>query len=229
MNHHANITRIKAVYNALGNLRDNVVFIGGAIISFYPDREVMEVRPTDDIDILIEILSYAERSILEEQLRSMGFTHDIASGIVCRFKIQGIIVDVLPTDDHSIGFSNIWYPEGFKTSVHYRLDEHHVIRILSAPYFLAIKLEAFKGRGGNDGRTSQDFEDIVFILENRGVIWTEIMATNRELKEYLKGEFIQLLAENGFYEWIDSHVERNTPRATDQIIAQIKKFVEDQI
>jgi hypothetical protein len=34
----------------------------------------------------------------------IGFTNDIDSGIVCRYKIRGIVVDVMPTDDPSIGF-----------------------------------------------------------------------------------------------------------------------------
>ena len=59
MNHHQNITRIKAVNNALGPLNDKVVFVGGATVSLYAEYEngIPEdlVRPTDDVDILIEL------------------------------------------------------------------------------------------------------------------------------------------------------------------------------
>lgn len=54
MSHQTNLLRIKAVYNALGSLQDDVVFVGGATVSLYADRMAEEVRPTDDIDILIE-------------------------------------------------------------------------------------------------------------------------------------------------------------------------------
>jgi len=175
MSHHTNIVRIKAVSNALNDLKEKVVFVGGATISLYPDRAVFEVRPTDDIDVIIEILNYVDRAKLEERLRSIGFSHDIESGVICRYKIQGIIVDIMPTNDPSIGFTNIWYPEGFKKAVDYEIDERNVIKILSAPYFIATKLEAHKGRGKNDGRTSQDFEDIVYVLENRESIWEEMI------------------------------------------------------
>lgn len=43
-----NITRIKAVYNALGDIRNEVVFVGGATIALYADRSTSDVRPTDD-------------------------------------------------------------------------------------------------------------------------------------------------------------------------------------
>lgn len=229
MNHHKNTVRIKAVNNHLGDLKDKVVFVGGATISLYADRETLEVRPTDDIDIIVEIISYSERSMLEEKLRSMGFQHDIASNVVCRFKIKGIIVDIMPTSDESIGFKNIWYPEGFKNAMDSILDDRTTIKILSAPYFIATKLEAFKGRGRGDGRTSHDFEDIVYVLENRHTVWDEIRSTKGELKNYLINEFSKLKENTSLFEWIDSHVEYGSPPASYRIIQEIERFIIDNL
>jgi predicted nucleotidyltransferase len=225
MSHQTNIVRIKAVSNALGKLKDKVVFVGGATISLYPDRIVFEVRPTDDIDVIIEILNYDERAKIEEVLRSMGFEHDAESGVICRYKIHGIVVDIMPTDDPSIGFSNKWYPEGYLNSVNYSIDDTATIKILGAPYFIATKLEAHKNRGKNDGRTSQDFEDIVYVLENRATIWDEMNASGLDLKKYLRSEFIDLLKNKNLPEWIDCHVERGPNPATSAIIENIKIFV----
>ena len=224
MSHHTNIVRIKAVANALTGLKEKVVFVGGATISLYPDRPVFEVRPTDDVDIIIEILNYVDRTKLEEKLRSIGFSHDIESGVICRYKIQGIIVDIMPTNDPSVGFTNIWYPAGFDKAVNYEIDERNIIKILSAPYFIATKLEAHKGRGKNDGRTSQDFEDIIYVLENREAIWEEMNNSGESVKGYLRSEFLSLLNNPNLFEWIDSHVERGSPPATYLIIDQLKKF-----
>ncbi len=220
------MTRIKAVYNALEELQDKVVFVGGAVVSLYADREVPEFRPTDDVDVLVEVLNYKERTRLEEILRLKGFTHDIASGIVCRFIIKGITVDVMPTNDSSIGFTSQWYEKGFMNSILYKIDDKHIIRILSAPYFLVTKLEAFNGRGGSDGRTSQDFEDIVFILEQRSTIWNELASADDEVRIYVVMEFLRLKSNPNLREWIDSHVERNSPRATRRIMDEMEKFIE---
>jgi hypothetical protein len=46
---------------------------------------------------------------LEEKLLAIGFQNMIDSKIVCRYTINGIIVDIMPTNDTSIGFTNIWY------------------------------------------------------------------------------------------------------------------------
>lgn len=226
MPHHTNIVRIKAVNNALQELRELVVFVGGATISLYADRPVLEVRPTDDIDVIVEILNYSQRYQLEERLREIGFKNDVESDIICRFKIQGILVDIMPTDDPSVGFNNKWYPNGYEHAENYTLDDGQVIRILTAPYFLATKLEAFKGRGGGDGRTSHDFEDIVFILENRESLWHEISTCDDEVKSYLITEFSAIMDNPHIYEWIDSHVERGiTPPQTSTIIANIKNWL----
>lgn len=225
MSHNINITRIKTIYNALEDLQNKVVFVGGATVSLYADRETLELRPTDDVDVIIEILNYKERAQLEDKLREKGFTHDVESGIVCRYKIKGIIVDIMPTNDPSIGFENRWYDAGFQNAAYYTIDDHHTVRILTAAFFLATKWEAFKSRGGNDGRTSRDFEDIVFVFEHRPDIWKEIISGDEALYDYFKSEFTDLRANAHLFEWIDSHVERIEPRATRQILESMDQFL----
>ncbi|MEO8762767.1 MAG: hypothetical protein ABI416_00675 [Ginsengibacter sp.] len=106
-------------------------------------------------------------------MRKPGFVNDQFSRVICRFTIGAVTVDIMPTGENVLGFSNRWYPKGYKNALEYRKDGNRVIKILSAPYFIATKLEAFKNRGKNDGRTSTDFEDIVFVLENRSSIWED--------------------------------------------------------
>lgn len=107
----------------------------------------------------------------------------------------------------------------------YRVDEEHIVKIFSAPYFIASKLEAFKNRGENDGRTSTDFEDIVFVLENRFSIWEELNLTEGDLKNYLKDTFRQMLENPFFGEWIDAHAGFGSPPATYYIIDKLEEFI----
>lgn len=225
MSHHTNIVRIKSVANLLGDLNEKVVFVGGATLSLYSSRRTFEVRPTDDVDVIIEILNYPQRTELEEKLRSIGFANDVESGIICRWHIEKITVDIMPTDDPSIGFTNKWYPEGYKNAISYIIDDRCTVRILDSPYFLATKLEAFKGRGNNDGRTSHDFEDIIYVLENRSDIWQEMGTAPNDVKEYLLAEFRKLLDNPNIYEWIDCNVERGSPPATYYIHEKLRDFV----
>lgn len=225
MNDHTNIVRIKAVANALGYLNQKVVFVGGATLSLYATRSVFEVRPTDDVDIIIEVLNYAEGTALDDRLRAIGFTNDVESGVVCRWRIEKITVDIMPTTDSAMGFSNYWYPEGYRNAINHKIDDKCTINILQPPYFLATKLEAFKGRGQSNGRTSHDFEDIIYVLENRLEIWQEIERASSDIKEYLLAEFSYLLDNPNILEWIDCHVERGAPPATYYIYDKLKYMV----
>lgn len=99
MSKQANINRIRAVYNALGALKNDVVFVGGATVALYAEREAEDARPTDDIDIVVEIATRAAYAKLEEQLHAIGFQPDTSSASICRFRVQGIVVDIMTTQD----------------------------------------------------------------------------------------------------------------------------------
>lgn len=101
------------------------------------------------------------------------------------------------------------------------------MRIFAPVYFLASKLEAFKSRGKNDGRTSKDFEDIVFLLENRSQIWQEMESAEGDVKEYLKNELRAILNNPFVEEWVDSHAGYGVIPATAFIINSMQKFVEE--
>ncbi len=96
MSHHINITRIKAISRILKSIKKDVVFVGGATVSLYADSKSSEVRPTDDVDVVIELAAYNNYTQLEEELRNVGFENDKDSGIICRYMVQGIIVDIMP-------------------------------------------------------------------------------------------------------------------------------------
>ena len=229
MSHSINITRIKAVSNALAKLKRPVVFAGGATVSLYADIDFREeARPTDDVDVVLELVAYKNYAAVEEQLRAIGFINDITSKVICRYKFQGLIVDIMPTDEKVLGFSNKWYAPGFKRAIDFEIDKQHIVKIFPAAYFIASKLEAFKSRGKDDGRTSSDFEDIVFVLNYRNKIWEELQKTDKEVMQYLKNEFSKLLAGNYIDEWIAVHLDYNDRQRGDLISGRLKEFVNAQ-
>lgn len=224
MSHQNNVSRIKVVREALGDLRNEVVFVGGSTVSFYADRETFEVRETDDVDVIIEVLTYSDHVKFEEKIQKLGFSPDMGSKVKVRYNIKGITVDFMPTIDVAIGFENKWYPDGYKNAIEYTIDENETIKILSPEHFIATKLEAFKSRGYSDPRQSHDFEDIVYVLENREAIWSELAACSEPLRGYLRDEFGKLLLQQGIEEWIDCHVDFVSPPSTYMIIDELKKF-----
>lgn len=88
MHHYTNLVRIKAVANAINPLNKKIVFVGVAAVSLYADNISLNVRPTEDVDVIVEVLDYTEFSQFEDKLRQIGFQNDILSGIICRYTIE---------------------------------------------------------------------------------------------------------------------------------------------
>lgn len=227
MNRETNIRRIRTVNTALGNLKDKFVFVGGATVSLYADRMTEEMRPTDDVDILVEVWSRWDYAAMEEKLRQAGFQNDIEAKFLGRYIIHGVTVDLMPISGDILGFTNIWYAEGFKQAIEFNIDNDNTVKIFSPPYFIASKLEAFKNRGGSDGRTSSDFEDIIFVFENRNSIWNEMKESEKLVKANLQKEFSRFFENPYFEEWIDVHTSFSSPSSTHYILAALNKFISE--
>lgn len=185
-----NLALVAQVAQGLQELRDKMVFIGGAVISLYTDDPAAEeIRPTADIDMTINLANYHEWAQMQERLAELEFYPDPQGQSICSYKYQDITIDIMPADDSSIGISNIWYKPGFKYLQQIELEDGTSINILPAPYFLATKLEAFKDRGNNDFYGSHDFEDIIYLIDNRTTIVEEIVASDEDIRDYIKTEF----------------------------------------
>jgi hypothetical protein len=229
MSYHTNIVRLKAVSNALGKWKDKVIFVGGATVSLYASRPLaVSIRPTDDVDVVVELINRGEFYELQEQLLKLGFKHDTKSNVISRFLLRGLKVDFMPTDPSVLGFSNKWYPGGVKTAVEHKLNNNDIIRIFTTPYFIASKFEAFKTRGKGDIYGSHDLEDIIFVLDHRDEVQDELLAADDKVKSYLQKEFAALLNKRSFEEALLGHVEQsNQTQRKERIIEILREFVEE--
>lgn len=181
-----NWERLLSVARALGPLHERVVYVGGAVVSLYADRYPQEeLRLTKDVDIFLEIASIAELEALRLQLKSLGFRQSAEDSVMCRFRLHNIKVDVMATREVDWAPANPWFEPGLEYLWNVTRDGID-FKILSAPFFLATKLSAFHGRGGNDPRTSHDIEDIVYVLQNRTNIEEELMTAPEAVRKFLK-------------------------------------------
>jgi predicted nucleotidyltransferase len=199
-----NIQMITTVARRLGNLRAKVVFVGGCATGlFITDPAMPEVRVTKDVDVIIDIATRMEYSRLETDLRSKGFRNDISEDApLCRWLVNGIKVDVMPTQEDILGFSNHWYLPAIENANYVQLEKEIVIKLVTPPYFLATKIEAFKGRGKGDYMASHDMEDIITVLDGRREIVDEIKSSSGELKTFLSRTFRIFLADENFLDAI---------------------------
>ncbi len=79
------------------------------------------------------------------------------------------------------------------TATEHPLTPNLQIRIVSAPYFLGTKIEAFRGRGSGDYFASHDLEDMI-LIDGRSTIVSEVEAEAAPLRDYLRTQTNHLLA-----------------------------------
>ena len=192
---------------ALRPLLDELVFVGGCATGLLTtDEGAPNIRPTLDVAVLAEITSYAHYHRFAEPLRELGFVEDMSEGApLCRWKHGAITLDVMPLDEHVLGFGNRWYRPAMQSATRHTLAPSVDVRMVTAPYFLATKLEAFKGRGEGD-YTSHDLEDLLAVVDGRDGLLEEVRADTSELRKYLAAEIGALLTEPRFMNALPGHL-----------------------
>ena len=116
----------------------------------------------------------------------------------------------MPTDERILGFSNRWYKAAMEHDEKVKLEKDLVIRVATAPYFLATKLEAFRGRGKNDYVASHDLEDLMAVIDGRPTLLTELRASSEELQKYVSSEIGKLLRKSEFIDALPGYLLPDT-------------------
>lgn len=195
-----NLTYLRRIAEALGELREQVVFVGGAVAGLLVTDPLADaVRATRDVDAVVN----ADRALfhrIEEALAKRGFARDISSDVICRWvhKDSGVLFDLMPVQPEVLGFSNRWYPYAVESAVSVDLGAGLTIRLVSAAAFVATKLEAFAGRGNGDFMSSHDLEDVLNIVDGREELADEMGAAPTQLRQAVAAAIAQLLKNPDF-------------------------------
>ena len=211
-----NVQRVEVVAHALGDLRDQLVLVGGSAASLLIDRATApRPRVTFDVDLVAELTALRAYHALERAFEERGFKRDLSPDApVCRWIVGAVRVDLMPTSETVLGFSNRWYEEAARTATRCTLPSGIVINLIFAPVFLATKLEAFDTRGRGDMAASHDFEDIINIVEGRSTRVAEVESASTDVREYLAARFRSIVASEQFTNTLPGHI------ALDELHAQ---------
>ncbi len=109
-----NLPHLRQVPKAPGDLRDHVVFVGGAVAGLLvTDPLADSVRATRDVDAVVNASRVLFHRI-EATVAERGFAQDVSSDVTCRWvhKKSGVPFDLMPVQPEVLGFSNRWHPYG---------------------------------------------------------------------------------------------------------------------
>lgn len=210
----------------LGDLRDEVVFVGGAVVGLLlTDPGAPPPRVTHDVDVAIEVSgSLLEDRALDRRLLGLGFSNDIY-GPTCRYRHGETVLDVIPVSGHDDGI-NRWYRLAMTTAQKRVLPNRIPIRVIAAECFLATKLAAFGSpdrEHHHDPLLSRDFGDIVRVLDGRPTIVGEVMNARDDLREFVRSGLRSLLASRYVEEAVADHVDAGRERLTIERMEEIAR------
>ena len=197
--HDPNLQLLETAARLLEPLLDEIVFVGGCVTGLLiTDTATAGMRPTNDVDVIAEVYSYAEYGALSERLRQLGLVEDNREGApTCRWRFEDSTIDVLPVDEQVLGFANRWYQPAVDSAA--RLDLAGLtVRHITPVYFIATKLEAFHGRGDGDYIASHDLEDVVTVVDGREELVDEVLHTQQDVQGYIREQVATLLGVGDF-------------------------------
>jgi predicted nucleotidyltransferase len=225
---HPNLQQLIAAARLLKPLLDEVVFVGGCTtVLFISDSGIGGLRATFDVDVITEITSYWDYIRFSARLRGLNFDEDTSDGApLCRWKNGDSTLDVMPMDESVLGFSNRWYKDATDRAQVIELEAGLQVRVVSAPYFCATKIEAFKGRGKNDYLSSRDLEDLITVLDGRPELLDELRSAPDDVRSYIVEAANQMLDTTEFIDALPGYL---LPDAASQsritiILAKLKKI-----
>jgi predicted nucleotidyltransferase len=182
-----NLDLLRAMAIALGQLRERLVFVGGCATGLLlTNPAAAGVRPTGDVDAIVEVASLAGYHALHPLLAERGFIQTMEDNTPpFRWFWNRLQLDLVPVDEHVLGFANRWYRPGFAAAVLTELAPGLTLRHLDAPHFPATKFEAFNDRGGRDVYLSHDLEDIIAVVDGRAELADELVRAGTDVRAHV--------------------------------------------
>lgn len=135
-----NIEILEIAVELLDELIDQLVFLGGCATGLLlTDMAAPPIRATQDVDVITEVATMTEYYLLAEKLRAGGFQEDSSENApICRWKADGLLLDVMPTNPELLGFGSEWYQEAFEAATLQTLPSGKRIYMITAPSSLHV-------------------------------------------------------------------------------------------
>jgi hypothetical protein len=202
------LAAVATIARGLGDERHRVVFVGGTVTALYPLEGGSDVRPTEDVDCIIDVATTAAYYAFVQGLQSKGFAPCTDEGApLCRLVCRGTRVDVVGTEPTGVGPTNRWYRDAMVEAATYPVAVDLEVRAITPVYFVATKLEAFEGRGEGDYQASHDLEDALFVLAGLPDLREQIARGSSQVERAVRVELAALATKASFIDAVRGHFE----------------------
>lgn len=223
-------TLIVRVAQALEAAGVPVVFTGGATVPLHVSREVAaHFRGTLDIDCVVQCVTYADYAGMGDDLVAAGFRQDLGAEDwpICRWHLDGVLVDIMPTEADVLGFVNRWYRSAVVDPLLVKLHGIEV-PVFRVGYLMASKLDAFRSRGRGDFFASHDVEDVLMLWDGADRRLEEELLSGPAARRAFVVEWIRELVAMAYVEdVVEGHVALGDARRAERLLTRLRAFLHD--
>lgn len=215
----------------LGPVLNDVVFVGGASIHVWiTEPAAPPMRVTMDVDVICAVASRPAYHRIEDRLRERGMTQDAEDSVICRWRHRrdGLVLDVMPTDQAILGFSNPWYEIAVSNARPIELESGNTIKIAGPVELLATKLAAWRGRGSGDILASLDLHDVLSLFNGRPELVDEVLEAALEVRSFIINELAEVQSHHYFNYAVESVLNGYGPATTERakvLLSRIDQLV----
>lgn len=218
------IQQLELLAEKLGDLCEEVVVVGGCSPALILDiNTAPDLRPTDDVDVMVQADNYGRYFGFIERIKERGFIEREGDPIG-RYTSDELVVDVMPTEADVLGFTNKWYKEAFSKAVYRELPSGNSIKTVTSVYFIATKFEAFRDRGKNDLMASPDLEDIITMMVETPTFEEELRDADTDVQEYISDQFKKLLSDENYPHFLSAHLRGD--EASQAFLPELRQLIE---
>ena len=219
---------IARLHDRLSGVSFDFAFIGGSVLSLLVNDPTADaIRVTKDVDVLVGVRTRRDFHRQERELESRGFHHDTSEGApICRWNVDGLVVDVLPVREEVLGWESRWFEAALESAASITVEGRQV-KVVTPPFFVALKLEAFESRGRGDFVASTDFEDVICLFNGRPGVVEEILS-DQAVGPSIAEKFAQYVNRSGLEDAVLGFVqtESNSDERYAAIMSAFRKLAQ---
>lgn len=199
----AMLTRVRL---SIGALSVEPMLVGGCTPTQYALGPV-DVRPTEDVDLVFPASKLHEWATLERELLALGFNRPLGDHSLARFEQDDLKIDVV-TVPLDVAGSNRWYAD----AIRHRMRSDAGWWIPPPEDFLAMKFEAYNDphrEGHGEPIGSRDIEDIFILLRGIPTLIATIRGGSRDAHRFVRAELTKLITLPNARDVFDANCEQD--------------------
>jgi hypothetical protein len=207
-----NLQLLEDAVRKLAPILDEIVFVGGVTLGLLiTDEAAAPIRGTTDVDVIAEIVTYADYIAFSERLRQVHFTEDAGERpLTCRWHNGTLTLDVLALNKDVLGFTNIWYEPALRHA------STHMLRCCFNAFIVPLTCDnrmRFPLPSSGQKRSTNFRRSHRKGRTKRGL---GFLADEAKMAKIVVGTFVGTLLQNGEYFWVVP-----TPPLVDSIAVTI--------